>query len=236
MIRTFLAALLFFCALATFATAAPFDDPGRDSAVTDSAPVSHASVTLDTRSTDAAPIGTSPMLASVGVLGVAGVVAGKSLLSFRPGDRVTYVDEAGVAHAALVKKWWGADKHAGCNLAYVDESESDSYGPLLRNVGSVSSHDGSSPGRYWQPADEPVTAEAAPIPAPIPAIGYRQLTPEDVELMNEVKVATNALGAVLDKLAAHPDTDKRAVSIAKTEAQTASMWASRAITRPSSFA
>lgn len=236
MIRTFLAALLFFCALATFATAAPFDDPGRDSAVTDSAPVSHASVTLDDSApSDAAPLGTSPALASVGLLGVAGV-AGGSLLAFRPGDRVTYVDEAGVPHAALVKVWWGSDEHSTCNLAYVDESESDSYGPLLRNVGSVSSHDGSSPGRYWQPADEPVTAEAAPIPAPPPVTGYRQLTPEDVALMNEVKAAANALGAVLDKLAAHPDTDKRAVSIAKTEAQTASMWASRAITRPSSFA
>lgn len=78
--------------------------------------------------------------------------------------------------------------------------------------------------------------DLAAIPAPPPVTGYRQLTPEDVALMNETKAAMNALGAVLDKLAAHPDTDKRAVAIAKTEAQTAGMWAVRAVTKPSSFA
>lgn len=78
--------------------------------------------------------------------------------------------------------------------------------------------------------------DLAAIPAPPPVTGYRQLTPEDVALMNETKAAVNALGAVLDKLAAHLDTDKRAVAIAKTEAQTAGMWAVRAVTKPSSFA
>ena len=84
---------------------------------------------------------------------------------------------------------------------------------------------------YWLPDVAPVSgAFADSIPAPPPVTGYRQLTPEDV------KAAVNALGAVLDKLAAHPDTDKRAVAIAKTEAQTAGMWAVRAVTKPSSFA
>ena len=74
------------------------------------------------------------------------------------------------------------------------------------------------------------------IPAPPPVTGYRQLTERDVELMNKIKAAANAFGAVLDELAAEPDTDKRCVAVAKTEAQTASMWASRAITKPTSFA
>lgn len=84
------------------------------------------------------------------------------------------------------------------------------------------------------------------IPAPPPVTGYRQLTPEDVALMNEVKAAFNAVGAVLDKLAKCAPgpgeigvgvvTDGRCVAIARTEAQTAAMWAVRAITKPSSFA
>ena len=158
MIRTFLA-LLLFCSLATFASAAQPDDPGRDSVVTDSASVTHASVTPDDSAPSDAPLAHSPMLASVALLGVAGV-AGGSLLAFRPGDRVTYVDEAGKSHAALVKVWWGSDEHSACNLAYVDESERDSYGPILRNVGSVSRGNGQTPGRYWQPDGEPVTMAA----------------------------------------------------------------------------
>ena len=235
MIRTFLAALLLFCSLATFASAAPPDDPGRDSAVTDSASVSHASVTLDDSAPCDAPAGTSPMLASVGLLGVAGV-AGGSLLAFRPGDRVTYVDEKGQAHAALVKSWMGASEHAACDLSYVDDAEQDGSG-LVRSVRSVSRGNSQMPCPYWLPDVAPVSgAFADSIPAPPPVTGYRQLTPEDVVLMNETKAAVNALGAVLDKLAAHPDTDKRWLAIARTDAQTSCMAACHAITRPSSFA
>lgn len=89
MIRTFLAALLFVCMLAPFALAdyPPPPDTPRDSVVTDSAPVSHASVTLDASApSDAAPLGTSPMLAGAGLLGVAGVAAavGRSLPNHAP--------------------------------------------------------------------------------------------------------------------------------------------------------
>ena len=75
-----------------------------------------------------------------------------------------------------------------------------------------------------------------PIPAPPPVAGYRQLTPEDVALMNEVKAAANAFGAVLDKLRKVDGLDGRCISIAATEGQTAAMWACRAITRPTGFA
>lgn len=86
------------------------------------------------------------------------------------------------------------------------------------------------------------------IPAPPPVTGYRQLTPEDVALMNEVKAAFNAVGAVLDKLGSYTacpspspndppgKIDARCIAIARTEAQTAAMWAVRAITKPSGFA
>ena len=78
--------------------------------------------------------------------------------------------------------------------------------------------------------------DIAAIPAPPPVTGYRQLTPEECVLMNEAKAAVNAYGAVLDKLDAHPDTDKRWLAIARTDAQTSCMAACRAITRPTSFA
>lgn len=87
-----------------------------------------------------------------------------------------------------------------------------------------------------------------PIPAPPPVTGYRQLTPQDVALMNEAKAAFDVIGNVLAKIRypnGTPDTvdglgfpydAEEALRNARHYAQTASMWAVRAITRPSSFA
>ena len=72
-----------------------------------------------------------------------------------------------------------------------------------------------------------------------PVSGYRPLSQAEVDLMNEGKALFNALGAYLDKLAKPGGdivTDGRCISIARTEAQTAAMWAMRAITKPGSFA
>lgn len=163
MIRTFLAALLFFCALVTSASAAPPDDPGRDSAVTDCASVSHASVTLDDSApSDAAPLGTSPMLASVGLLGVAGAVGG-SLLAFKHGDRVTYVDEHGVPHAALVREWHERHDRGTCTLLYVTPNGSTEYVLSVCRKDTAGVPVSRVYGRYWQPDGEPVTmaSEAA---------------------------------------------------------------------------
>lgn len=82
---------------------------------------------------------------------------------------------------------------------------------------------------------------------PVPPIsGYRQLSQAEVDLMNEGKAVFNAVGAYLDKLQACAPksgeigvgivTDGRCVAIARTEAQTAAMWAIRAITKPGGFA
>lgn len=82
---------------------------------------------------------------------------------------------------------------------------------------------------------------------PVPPVsGYRPLSDEQVALMNEGKAVFNAVGAYLDKLATYsPEpgeicvgtvTDGRCIAVARTEAQTASMWAIRAITRPDGFA
>lgn len=84
---------------------------------------------------------------------------------------------------------------------------------------------------------------------PVPPVsGYRPLSQEQVDLMNEGKAAFNAVGAFLDKLASYqppsPNDDEtgrttinpRSLAIARTEAQTAAMWAMRAITKPGGFA
>lgn len=82
---------------------------------------------------------------------------------------------------------------------------------------------------------------------PVPPVsGYRQLSQTEVDLMNEGKAVFNAVGEYLDKLAKCAPgpgeigvgvvTDGRCVNIAKTEAQTAAMWAIRSITKPGGFA
>ena len=82
---------------------------------------------------------------------------------------------------------------------------------------------------------------------PVPPVsGYRQLSDTEVALMNEGKVVFNAVGAYLDKLASvgkddakvfeSVAIDHRCVAIARTEAQTAAMWAVRSITKPGGFA
>ncbi len=84
---------------------------------------------------------------------------------------------------------------------------------------------------------------------PVPPVsGYRQLSLTEVSLMNEGKAVFNAVGAYLDKLdkidehgavwvgAQDPLIDKRCLAIARTEAQTAAMWAIRSITKPGGFA
>jgi len=85
---------------------------------------------------------------------------------------------------------------------------------------------------------------------PVPPVsGYRQLSQTEVDLMNEGKAVFNAVGAYLDKLdkydyrdevqvgVADPlRLDNRCLNIARTNAQTAAMWAIRAITKPGGFA
>lgn len=65
--------------------------------------------------------------------------------------------------------------------------------------------------------------------------GYRQLTHEEVELMNEGKALAEQVGAYIDKLNANQDTDKRWVNVGKTQLQQGFMAAIRSVARPTSF-
>ena len=65
--------------------------------------------------------------------------------------------------------------------------------------------------------------------------GYRELSPEDIKLMNEVKEKGAELGELIEKLNMMPETDKRWLEIGKTNIQQGLMAVTRAITTPDFF-
>lgn len=65
--------------------------------------------------------------------------------------------------------------------------------------------------------------------------GYRELTLEEIELMNEIKAQGENLRALMTKLQRNPNLDQRSVSIAQTNLQQGIMWAVRSVAQPESF-
>ena len=65
--------------------------------------------------------------------------------------------------------------------------------------------------------------------------GYRQLSHEEVALMNEGKALSAQCGEFIAKLRATPDLDQRWVSIGATDMQTGFMAAIRGIAQPTTF-
>lgn len=65
--------------------------------------------------------------------------------------------------------------------------------------------------------------------------GYRELTQDDIDLMNEIKGQGAALGALIDKLLQHPEIDGRWLSIGKTDLQTGLMALTRSVAKPAFF-
>lgn len=65
--------------------------------------------------------------------------------------------------------------------------------------------------------------------------GYRDLSQEDIDLMNEGKALAERCGEFLAKLEAHPTTDKRSVELGKTNLQQGFMWAVRGVAKPTTF-
>ena len=65
--------------------------------------------------------------------------------------------------------------------------------------------------------------------------GYRELSQEEIDLMNEVKAFGPDLGALVGKLRQIDDIDQRWVSIGATDIQTGLMALTRAIARPDFF-
>lgn len=65
--------------------------------------------------------------------------------------------------------------------------------------------------------------------------GYRDLSQQEIDLMNEIKQKGEEIGALVDKLRSAPDLDQRWVSIGATDMQTALMALVRAVAQPSTF-
>lgn len=65
--------------------------------------------------------------------------------------------------------------------------------------------------------------------------GYRDLSEEEIALMNEVKEISADVGALVEKLEDNPTLDARWVAIAKTDLQKGFMAAVRAIAQPTTF-
>ncbi len=65
--------------------------------------------------------------------------------------------------------------------------------------------------------------------------GYRELTQEEINLMNEVKQKGVEFGDLFEKLEKIVNIDKRWLSIGKTDLQKGLMATTRAIARPDFF-
>ena len=65
--------------------------------------------------------------------------------------------------------------------------------------------------------------------------GYRELTEDEIAIMNDIKETGETLGRLVDGMRAGKDLDQRWVSIGATDLQTGLMALTRAVARPESF-
>jgi hypothetical protein len=65
--------------------------------------------------------------------------------------------------------------------------------------------------------------------------GYRDLTADEIALMNEGKALSEQVGAYIEKLRASPGLDQRWVSVGATDLQKGFMAAIRGIAQPTTF-
>ena len=65
--------------------------------------------------------------------------------------------------------------------------------------------------------------------------GYRELSQEEIDLMNRIKEQGIVLGALVEELRKIGELDQRWVSIGATDLQTGLMALTRAVTKPTFF-
>lgn len=65
--------------------------------------------------------------------------------------------------------------------------------------------------------------------------GYRDLSQEEIDLMNECKNLAEKVGELVNKIEQSADSDKRWASIAKTDLQKGFMSLIRSVAQPSTF-
>ena len=66
-------------------------------------------------------------------------------------------------------------------------------------------------------------------------IGYRDLSQDEIYLMNEGKELAKQCGEYIAQLEAESGLDRRAIELAKTNLQQGFMWAIRSIAQPTTF-
>lgn len=65
--------------------------------------------------------------------------------------------------------------------------------------------------------------------------GYRDLSQEEINLMNKVKILGEKMGQLIEELRCNESLDQRWVSIAETHLQQGTMAAVRSIAQPTTF-
>jgi len=65
--------------------------------------------------------------------------------------------------------------------------------------------------------------------------GYRELSAEEIALMNEIKTKGAELGELVAKLREQPNLDQRWVNIGATDMQTGLMALTRSVAQPTFF-
>ena len=65
--------------------------------------------------------------------------------------------------------------------------------------------------------------------------GYRDLSQEEIDAMNEIKAQGERLGALVEKLKATPGVDGRWVAIGATQLQQGVMSLVRSVAKPTTF-
>ncbi len=66
-------------------------------------------------------------------------------------------------------------------------------------------------------------------------MGSRELSEDEIAMINNIKSMGDAVGADVDALAQEPDVDQRWVSIGRTHLQQGIMALVRAVARPTTF-
>lgn len=65
--------------------------------------------------------------------------------------------------------------------------------------------------------------------------GYRDLSQDEIDLMNRIKVLAAQAGGLIAELHGTTTLDQRSVALAKTNLQQGFMWAVRSVAQPTTF-
>ena len=65
--------------------------------------------------------------------------------------------------------------------------------------------------------------------------GYRDLSQEEIDLMNEIKVHAESIRELVEQVQAYPGIDPRWAAMGKSDLQKGFMFLTRAVAQPTTF-